>query len=107
MNQPADEFEEPKEHFIGNLDELCLMACDRTVKVIAAETSGKTDIIMGDCHISIMTICTFCLWYSGSLHISGKGEDNSVEVDHRPSQIVMLYTSRIKSYYDRECASHR
>ena len=43
LNEPRDEFKRLMDHFIGNLDESCLMSSDGAIKVIASAPKKKTE----------------------------------------------------------------
>jgi len=57
VNLPAEEYEKVKDHFLGNLDETCLMAnADGSVRVIASQTKKKTEKNTDDSRTSITSL---------------------------------------------------
>jgi len=57
MNQPADEYLMLEDHFLGNLDETCLMAnADGSVRVIASLSKKKTEKNTDDSRASITSL---------------------------------------------------
>jgi len=57
MNQPSDEYLMVEDHFLGNLDETCLMAnADGSVRVIASLSKKKTEKNTDDSRASITSL---------------------------------------------------
>ena len=56
LNQPSDEFELVKVHFMGNTDEACLMALGSKTFVVASAAKNKTEKIADNCRDSITTL---------------------------------------------------
>ena len=60
-NEPIDEFKIFMDHFIGNLDESCIIISDGRIKVIASASKKKTEKRTDDTRESITTVRTgFC-----------------------------------------------
>ena len=61
LNEPRDEFKRLMDHFIGNLDESCLMSSNGAIKVIALAFKKKTEKRTDETRESITTLRTgFC-----------------------------------------------
>ena len=61
LNEQRDEFKILMDHFIGNLDESCLMSSDGAIKVISSASKKRTEKSTDDTRESINTVRTgFC-----------------------------------------------
>jgi len=83
MNQPADEHLMSEDHFLGKLDETCLMAnADGSVRVIASLSKKKTEKNTDDSRASIASLRNwFGLRHTRSIYIPSKGCSHGPKVN--------------------------
>ena len=74
-NEPIDEFKIFMDHFIGNLDESCIIISDGRIKVIASASKKKTEKRTDDTRESITTVRTgYCYGDKAGYYFLAKGK---------------------------------
>jgi hypothetical protein len=56
LNLPSDEYEKVQAHFVGNVDETCMLGNDGTIKIIASRSRSKTEKNTDDFRKSITIV---------------------------------------------------
>ena len=75
LNLPATEFKTVQSHFVGNIDESCVMGNEGTIKVVGAADRKKHEKNMDDFRESITTVrCGNAAGNIGPLFVLAKGK---------------------------------